>query len=562
MNAQPTPEQAKALMKVVQNDSELFSRACCKVVAKNTKLVPFRWNKAQKALNRQLDNQLAEKGRVRALVLKGRQQGVSTFVAARFYWKASLNEGVKVYILAHEQTASTNLFEMMVLLHENNPLAPVTGKANAKQFEFPGLGSNYKVATAGQKAGGRSSTITYYHGSEVAFWKNDKDHFAASVQAVPEEDGTEIILETTANGPKGEFYERWQDATQGIGDYIAIFIPWFWQEEYSRPPEAGFTLNDAVEDGEISEVKYAEMFGCTLAQMCWRRAKIHELGGISNFNQEYPADAPMAFSNSGGNAFISSQPVLEARKRTVVGGGPLIIGADPAGPGGDRFAICGRRGHNVEFLDWRNKVGTSEAFEWCKSLIYDQRPARFNVDAGGIGAAILDLLKKDDALQRDFPGVVRGINFGAPSQLKKVNPQKAGPKNRRAEMWNRMKQWLENGDEPVSIPDEEALQADITAPRLKPTMTNDILLESKESMRNQGIKSPDLADALALTFASATVIWNYEEPNPLAKKYGNPDAQKTTSLAKPATNKPMTTDTIGRQSAFRQSMADSDGWMS
>ncbi len=554
MTVQLTPKELKAY-KRVSASSKLFSRSCCKVLAKDTSLVPFHWNRAQRRLNEKLDAQLKDKGRVRALVLKGRQQGVSTFVGARFYWKASTKKGVKVYILAHEQPASDNLFEIVERFHENNPFKPNTGTANAKELEFDELGSKYKVATAGQKAGGRSSTTTLYHGSEVAFWKNDKDHFAASVQAVPEEPGTEIILETTANGPVGQFYERWQDAIRGVGDYIAIFIPWFWQEEYSREPEAGFALSDSAEAGEMSETDYAEMFDCSLAQMCWRRAKIHELGGLPFFNQEYPATAEMAFSNSGGNAFISSQPVLDARKRTVEGGGPLIMGADPAGPGGDRFAICGRRGHNVEYLKWRNKLETSEAFHWCKSVILKHEPARFNVDAGGIGAAILSLLKEDE----DIPdGVVRGVNFGATSQYKTVNPKKAGPKNRRAEMWNRMREWLTNADEPVSIPDEEALQADITAPRLKATATNDILLESKEVMRAQGVRSPDLADALALTFASATVIRNYVEKKPHANQYGNPDTQPTKSKAK---NEPVTMSKMGRQSEYMIS-GSSNGWMS
>ncbi len=208
------------------------------------------------------------------------------------------------------------------------------------------------------------------------------------------------------------------------------------------------------------------------------------------------------------------------------------MGADPAGPGGDRFAVCGRRGHNVEFLEWRNKLETSEAFHWCKSLIMTHYPARFNVDTGGIGAAIFSLLKNDEELLEKHPGVLRGVNFGARSQFKEVSPKKAGPKNRRAEMWNRMKQWLTNQDEPASIPDLDALQGDITGPRLKPNLTNDIQLESKEDMRLRQIRSPDLGDALALTFASAALITNYVE-KPEIKQYGNPDRERETQSFKP-----------------------------
>lgn len=574
----------KKLLQKMRGSFIDFGTKCLKVRAKNKKIVPFSWNRAQRYLHGKLEEQLARTGRVRALVLKGRQQGVSTYVGARFYHKASLWRGVNVYILAHEQPASDNLFKIVDRYQEYNPLKPHTGKANAKELEFDRLGSIYKVATAGQKAGGRSSTGSLFHGSEVAFWQNAADHFAASVQGVPEEDETEIILETTANGPTGEFYERWQEAemytataSDALGenfgcediaiteeerdvdevddgrykknddadegsDYIAIFIPWFWQEEYHRNPSRSFKLKDTAKEGEMTEVKYAEMFGLNDGQMLWRRKKIKELRSLALFNQEYPATALMAFQNSGEGAFISHEPVMDARHNTVESDGPLIMGADPAGPGGDRFAICGRRGHEVEYLKWRNKLETAEAYQWCKDVIMTHHPARFYVDAGGIGAATLSLLKHDDDLNKHHPGVVRGVNFGAPSQHKKVNPQKAGPKNRRAEMWNRLKEWLTNKDEPVSIPDIDALQADITGPRLKPTLTNDIQLESKEDMRSRKVRSPDLADALALTFASSSLITDYVEKN-VIKVYGTPDTPRP-------------------KEAYRGYVSNSNGWMS
>lgn len=521
MSAPSTKERLLNAMREVRKSRVKFLRDCLKIRDKDGNNVPFVLNRAQKYVERKLDQQLRKTGKVRALLLKGRQQGISTYVGGRYYHKASLWHGVNVYILTHEAKASNNLFKIVARFQECNPLRPHTNTDNAKELEFDKLDSTYTVATAGQKAGGRSSTGSLFHGSEVAFWPNAPDHFAASVQTVPFADGTEIILETTANGPSGEFYERWQDAEAGKGDYIAIFVPWFWQEEYYRDPEVGFKLADADDPDIMSEIDYAEMFELNLGQMCWRRAKIQELGDEDIFNQEYPATAQMAFVNSGTSSFIKALGVLKARKRSVEGAGPLIMGADPAGPGGDRFAIAGRRGHEVCFLDWRNKIGTSEAYLWCKELILEMEPARFNVDAGGIGAATLSLLRGDDDIPK---GVVRGVNFGEKSQAKKAKPNAPGPKNRRAEMWNRLKEWL-HGEEPVSLPDLDVLQADITGPRLKPNLTNDIQLESKEDMKLRKVRSPDLGDAVVLTFASASVIYDYvDKPKP--KPYGNPDSIK------------------------------------
>src|SRR5882762_5106803 len=161
---------------------------------------------------------------------------------------------------------------------------PSTGKANAKELYFDRLDSGYAVGTAGTKATGRSKTIRLLHGSEVAFWPNASSHFAGVVQTVPDLPGTEIILESTANGMGDEFHQRWQQAEAGVGDYIAVFVPWYWHEDYTRAVPKAFVLDD-------EESEYQSSHGLTLGQMVWRRAKIAELKDPLLFKQEYPATA-------------------------------------------------------------------------------------------------------------------------------------------------------------------------------------------------------------------------------------------------------------------------------
>jgi len=101
--------------------------------------------------------------------------------------------------------------------------------------------------------------------------------------------------------------------------------------------------------------------------------------------------------------------------------------------------------------------------------------------------------------------IVIGINFGS---TKTVNPTRylesgepaPAAYNRRAEMWMNSKEWLQ--DELGSdIPDKNELQSDAVAPGYKYNHKQQIILESKESMKKRGVRSPDLWDALALTFA-------------------------------------------------------------
>jgi hypothetical protein len=522
MQLSPAEKRRLRQMQALRNSLDMFGEQALKIKTKDSKIVPFVMNEPQRYVHEKLEEQLAKTGKVRALILKGRQQGISTYVAARYYNKSSMRKARNVYIMAHAQDSSDALFQIVDRYHTNNPFAPHTAVSNVKELVFDLLDSSYSVGTAGQKAGGRGRMITLYHGSEVAFWNNAAEHFAASVQAVPPANNSEVILESTANGPSGEFYERWQKAIAGRGEYIAIFVPWFWSSEYRRDDlvEDGFELNDQADDGELSEVEYMEMFGLDLAQMAWRRDKIEELGP-KLFKQEYPATSEEAFQTANIDSFISPAHVLRARKRQNNPAGPLIFGVDPAGPGGDRFSVYARRGYGYEFLKWRDKIEAPEANQWLKDLIDEHDPAVVFIDAGGIGAATISLLRAEGP---KYAERVKAVNFGATSQHKLAKPKVPGPKNRRAEMWLRAKDYLMD-EVGVSIPDVDALQADLTGPTVKPSTTNDFLLESKTDMRKRGIRSPDLGDSFVLTFADLRHIDKYSEPKARpASIVENPDA--------------------------------------
>lgn len=511
-----------------REDFPLFAKSCLKILDKDGKIVPLEFNTPQRIVHEAIEKQKREKGWVRALVLKARKQGVSTYIQARNYHRTTLWPNTHSYILTHEKAASDVIFEIVDRYQRHNPIAPSIGVSNEKELSFEkknadgskgGLQSSYTVATAGQKAGGRGGTPRFFHGSEVGFWPNAADHFKGSVNAVPDAPGTEIVLESTANGTQGEFYDRWQDAVAGRGDFIAIFIPWFASPEYYREPEEGFELNKEAEDGELSEVEVAEMFGLSLGQMCWRRAKILAVGGHDAFRQEYPATAEEAFVSATKNSLIDALTVLRARKRKVIAGGPLIIGVDPAGSGGDRFAVAFRRGYRVEQVIWRDKIDTPEALAWLIDIVDEYKPARMFVDQGGLGAPIISMLKSKGPTYRD---TIIGINFGAKSQAKNAKPKVAGPKRRRDEMWARMKAWLKQ-EEGVQIPDMDALQADLTGPWVKNDLNNDLVLSTKEEMKAppHNLRSPDLADAIALTFAESVWVESKAAPpdNPYTRDH-------------------------------------------
>jgi hypothetical protein len=97
--------------------------------------------------------------------------------------------------------------------------------------------------------------------------------------------------------------------------------------------------------------------------------------------------------------------------------------------------------------------------------------------------------------------------------------------NKRSEMWDAIREWLEQGG---SIPNDSALKSDLSAPTYSFNAAGRMVLESKERVKERGLRSTDLADALALTFAMPVVpkpmrgvVRNCDDYNPYAARPSN-----------------------------------------
>lgn len=479
-----TSEQRRAIALRLRGDFEAFAPRMLKIRPKEGGTpVPFLINTAQRHLHKQIGIQQESTGRVRAIVLKGRQQGVSTYTQGRFYWKISHRRGVKGYILTHEQKATDNLFGMVERFYKEAPsdYRPHLGQSNAKELVFDLLDSRYEVATAGSKDTGRSGTAQYLHGSEVAFWQHAATHLAGIGQVVPDMPGTEIILESTANGTANVFHELWTMAVKGRSEYIPVFIPWFWQLEYTRDVPAGFELSNEEEE-------YREAYGLTMGQMAWRRNKIDTdfRGDNSLFDQEYPASAELAFASSSPRALIKATLVGKARRnRDLDAVGLRIMAVDPAEYGDDYTSVMFRQGRVSRRLGKWNGLGTMETVGRVGLIADREKPDVIFVDATGIGTGVADRLKEEG-----YP-VVR-VHFGeSPRDVDRYVLM-------RDELWGEMGDWLADG--PVSIEDDDDLASQLTSVQYSYDSKRRLKLEPKEKMKDRGLHSPDDADALALTF--------------------------------------------------------------
>jgi len=481
----------------LKDDFPFFARNCLTVKTKSKGNQPLHLNRAQQYVHERIEEQLAESGMVRAIVLKGRQQGISTYAEGRYIWKTIHQESVGAYILTHEEEATRTLFSMSKRYYDNLPeqIRPTLGKSNAKELNFSKLDSGFKVGTAGNKSVGRSQTNQFFHGSEVAFWPNAAEHAKGILQTVPDAPGTEIIYESTANGLNNFFHQQWKLAESGVSEFIAIFVPWFWQDEYRKTLPADFIKTD-------EEDLLTNQYELDDEQIYWMRHKIVELSadgtdGIKSFRQEYPMNAAEAFQTSGGDGLIKFDVVVKARKANVNPGGPLIVGVDPS-RGGDRFSMikrCGRKAYDKK--NWTgDQVDTlGKAVSKCKQTLDEvcpiagKVPDMMFIDAGG-GAEIVDRLH-----ELGYSDRVKAIYFGSSP----LNDTKY--KNKRGEMWGEANLWLSDENLEVDIPDDDELQADLCASPYHRDSHDRIILETKEKIKKEFGFSPDDGDALVLTFA-------------------------------------------------------------
>jgi len=168
-----------------------------------------------------------------------------------------------------------------------------------------------------------------------------------------------------------------------------------------------------------------------------------------------------------------------------------IWGLDVARQGGDASVLAKRQGPVIHPLTvWRNldlMQLTGAVKAEYDAMPPSKRPAEIIVDSNGFGAGVLDRL-------RELGLPARGLNVSERAMAKDTYL------NLRAEIWFKMKMYLEGMD--VSLPRDDALYAELAAPRYHFTSAGKLQVESKDSMKKRGVASPDRADAVALSLAN------------------------------------------------------------
>lgn len=288
-------------------DDEAFARESLSIMIKSGAVIPFEWNPAQRRLNRAIELQREAGQPIRIVVLKARQVGFSTSVAGKFFKETVFTPGQSTLIVAQELDAAQNLFSYYYRFHQH--YRPYKGLlslpkliSDTDEALVDANDSKIKIATANNLKGMRSNMLRRLHLSEYAFYRDAHTFMGAVLQCVPDDPGTMIIIESTANGLGGPFYEKWTEATDPkiTSDWLGVFYAWHEEPTYTID-----LLGDEKKRFQDSLTKEERdlmtRYKLRLSQLAWRRYAIRSKceGDDRLFRQEYPSCPEEAFLVTG-----------------------------------------------------------------------------------------------------------------------------------------------------------------------------------------------------------------------------------------------------------------------
>lgn len=324
MASKSKEEQLKDEIIRIKDDFDVYREKNLKIKDKSGAIVPFEPNTAQQKLIEYVLEQLSRGLPVRVIILKSRQMGFSTAVEALIYWWTATHKNINSIIIAHDNAASKNLYNMFKRYYEHSldifkPARKYDTKSDLTfaREDGGGLNSSIKTATADNTSTGRSDTAQLLHCSEVGQWRNGEEIVASLFQTVPLLPNTMIFLESTAQGVGNYFYEEWQAAKKGDSVFYPFFFSWWEHDEYE--------LNGNIDRYTPEEEELIKLFEKNNIpkhrwdrKLSWRRFKVREFNKNPDlFKQEYPATELEAFLASGRPRFdvgVISEMLEEVRE--------------------------------------------------------------------------------------------------------------------------------------------------------------------------------------------------------------------------------------------------------
>jgi hypothetical protein len=323
-------KQEEGVLSDLQSDTAMYAENFCFIVDKNADLKPLVPSLGQLELEKALQKQRSEQKPQRAIVLKARQVGMSTWVQAKLIQRTTLVANQHAIVVAHDVATGSKLYRMGEKMYQHLPdddpiiKPPIRATRRGRMLHFAQPGKDawkrgdlypdsiYEVDTAQEFESGRGGTYQLAHLSEFAFWERPIDKLTALMQGVSKTHNSMVVIESTANGVN-VFKDIWDDAVAGRSDFAPVFWPWYKEDQYALK-----FLNEAEKESfekQVGTGEYGEdepqllaLMGedpLLLEKLHWRRRSIASecAGKLDKFHQEYPATPEEAFIASGRGVF-------------------------------------------------------------------------------------------------------------------------------------------------------------------------------------------------------------------------------------------------------------------
>lgn len=294
--------------KRIEHDRDFFFEKFVKIrPKKGGALVPLIMRPAQRRLMNIIDEARARGVRPQVVILKARQIGFSTVVAAEFFRRALIYHHRQTLVAAHKAEAVEGLFNRIRLMHAKLPakVRPKNVADTKRLMHFEEQDSRIEVAIANEA---RSFTAQDLHISELAFYANASTFMTSALETCPDEPEATIIVESTPNGIGNEFHDLWVRASRpgSNSSWIPFFVPWFDEPTYVKTP--WFTREELFSRGDDAALRAQEIMTAhdlSLAQIAWWLDHLENthFGDLDSMEQEMASDPRSCFLSSGRAVF-------------------------------------------------------------------------------------------------------------------------------------------------------------------------------------------------------------------------------------------------------------------
>jgi len=307
-------------------DHPTFCRESLSIRDLGGSIVPLELLPGQLKLSEAIRRQRKRGKPVRIVILKTRRSAFTSGACAEMFHEVPFFPGRKGLIIANSyKPAALEAFDYLLQFqrrykpfgrHGAGLRLPRLIKDTQNELKWDnGSAIDVLSAEGGEVRGGGRHWVLC---DEVAFWRAPEITLTGVLNMVPYLPETSVVVQSTANGIGGEFYElaqKAQDPANPSG-WEFLFFGWLEHPPYSLPLDleaAGRFSKTLTRDEE----HLMKMLGATLAQLNWRRKTISTecRGSVDTFNQEYPATAQDAFLASGRPVFdhkaLAHMPIRE-----------------------------------------------------------------------------------------------------------------------------------------------------------------------------------------------------------------------------------------------------------